>query len=176
MLVRFGWWWRGAGFSELTWAMYATTCGTGSRRALVSRREAARSSSGWWRSVAARHCDGSAAVAGVLPVGAQRGDRGSGRFASLEWRLWVRSHPFVGAAIACLFACRMATIVGNFFYGFFLGAVYDPSTRNWSRADVDRGAAHHPKRSGSCAPEPHQDPENGSRRRPGARGAGIIRS
>ena len=37
---------------------------------------------------------------------------------------------FVGAAIAGLLACRMATIVGYFFYGFFLGALDDPSTRN----------------------------------------------
>ena len=38
-----------------------------------------------------------------------------GYLASLEWRTWVRGHPWAAAAIAGLVAGQMATIVGYFF-------------------------------------------------------------
>lgn len=39
----------------------------------------------------------------------------SGPFASVQWRAWVRRHPFAAAAIAGVVATQMATIVGYFF-------------------------------------------------------------
>jgi hypothetical protein len=48
-----------------------------------------------------------------------------GYLASLEWRTWVRGHPWAAAAIAGLVAGQMATIVG-----YFLNAIGLPQL-NW---------------------------------------------
>ena len=50
-----------------------------------------------------------------LHVGAEARPDAEGYLASLEWRTWVRGHPWAAAAIAGLVAGQMATIVGYFF-------------------------------------------------------------
>ncbi len=50
-----------------------------------------------------------------LRVGADARPDAEGYLASLEWRTWVRGHPWAAAAIAGLVAGQMATIVGYFF-------------------------------------------------------------
>ena len=50
-----------------------------------------------------------------LHVAAEARPDSEGYLASLEWRTWVRGHPFAAAAIAGLVAGQMATIVGYFF-------------------------------------------------------------
>ena len=104
---------------------------TGSQHALVSRRK--RQDGGSYRraAFAARHCDGSAAVAASYR---RRFNKESWKqpLASLEWRLSVRRHPFVGHnGLSGPAGWRRSS--SNLFYSFFLGAVYDPSTRDSSR-------------------------------------------
>ena len=49
-----------------------------------------------------------------LHVAAEARPDSEGYLASLEWRTWVRGHPFGAAAIAGLVATQMVTVVGYF--------------------------------------------------------------